>query len=661
VFGSTAFTAKLAGTLPLTLSTGGSLSIALTFSPTNATLSNAQLSLPFVEMVPPSTINTGAITLALQGTGPSFVLSYVLGTNLNVVQLQPGGNIPFPPTLVGTTSQAALDITNTGSGSGSVTGITISPGAFLLQDVPLFPQTVAAGQTLPVLVLYQPTGVNKDTGQITITFASGDPVTINLTGSGTSPSFTYQLLNTNPPTTVSPGGAITLPSANLGQTTSVTFQVMNSGNASGTVTSITMVGQGFGLSTVVVPQTLAPGVNLTFTVNFTPTQPGTSSGTLIINSAIFNLSGVGLGPLLTFSYPAGGTTITLGGTSNSVVFSPVEITQSEQLSLDVKNTGTLPATISNIGVQPTGGPFSLSGQPPLPVTLAPNANFQITITFKPTTLGLSNANLLFDTTTIGLQGSGTQPPPLPSYTISGPSGNGAPMTQPAIGLTLSSPYPVEISGTLTLSVTGSLPADPAVQFASGGNTVSFTIPANQTSALFGAQGTQLGLQTGTVASTITITPAFATEAGDVNLTPAPPEVLQFTVAPAAPGLIVVQVTGKTAAAPVAGQTTSTSSFTIQVTGFTTTRSLTSAAVQFSIAKGFSMPTTQFTIDVNPIATLWFQSTASKAFGSQFTIAIPFTFQGVVPAGQSILSAISSVSVTMSNAVGSSSSITTALQ
>ena len=81
VSGSTAFTAKLAGTLPLTLSPGGSLSIALTFSPTNATQSNAQLNLPFVETVPPSTTNIGAITLALQGTGPAFVLSYVLRTN----------------------------------------------------------------------------------------------------------------------------------------------------------------------------------------------------------------------------------------------------------------------------------------------------------------------------------------------------------------------------------------------------------------------------------------------------------------------------------------------------------------------------------------------------------------------------------------------------
>jgi archaellum component FlaF (FlaF/FlaG flagellin family) len=645
LFGSTVFTASVQGALPLTLKTGASATIALAYSPTSATPSSVQFSLPFTETVQ-SVVNAGSITLSLAGSTPAFVLSYALQTNQNAVPLQPGGNIAFPPTLAGSTAQATLSLTNTGSGPGTVNSITISGSAFLLQGKPLLPATVPTGQTITALVLYQPTGVTTDTGQITITFAASAPVTINLTGSGSAPSLTYQLLNSNPPTVVSPGGTITLPGANLGQTTSVTVQVLNSGSASGSVSSISVVGQGFQLiNGPALPLTLLPGASTTFTVTFTPTQAAFYSGTLLLNSATFSLSGIGLGPLLTFSYVAGGSTITLSGTNPSVVFSPVAITQSEQLTLAVKNAGTLPATISNIGVQQTGGPFVVSGLPALPVTLAPNAGFQIAITFTPTALGFSNTNLLFDTTAIALVGSGTQPPPLPAYTIAGPSGNTAPMAQPAIGLTLASPYPVAISGTLTMSVTGTLPADPAVQFATGGSTVSFTIPANQTSAVFGAQGTQLGLQTGTVASTVTITPAFATQAGDVNLTPAVPTVLQFAVAPAAPALIAIEFTGQSA-----------TGFTIQVTGFTTTRSLTSLAVQFGIAPGFSMPVSQFTINVNPIATLWFESTASRSFGSLFTIAIPFTFQGVAPAGESVLSAIASVSVSASNAVGSSNSV-----
>ena len=313
---------------------------------------------------------------------------------------------------------------------------------------------------------------------------------------------------------------------------------------------------------------------------------------------------------------------------------------------DVKNTGTLPATISDIGV--LNGPYSLAGTPPLPVTLAPNADFQLVITFKPTALGYSNGTLMLDATSIALVGSGTQPPPLPSYTISGPSGTTAPFTQPTVSLSLASAYPVPISGSLTISATGTLPPDPAVQFATGGKTVSFTIPANQTAAVFGTQGTQLGLQTGTVAETITLTPSFATEAGNVDLTPDTPPTLQFTIAPAAPQVIAVQLTTLTA-----------TGFTVQATGFATTRTLKSSTIQITPAKGFSLPNSQITLDLGQASALWFQGTASEAFGGEFTLSIPFTFQGLA-ANQSILNAISSVSVTMSNEVGASNSIQTSV-
>jgi hypothetical protein len=294
------------------------------------------------------------------------------------------------------------------------------------------------------------------------------------------------------------------------------------------------------------------------------------------------------------------------------------------------------------------------------VTLAPNADFQIAIQFTPVALGFTNGTLTIDTTSVTLVGSGTQPPPLPAYTIAGPSGMVAALTQPSIGLKLASAYPVAISGTLTIGVTASFPADPAVQFASGGRTVSFVIPANQTSAVFGSQGTQVGMQTGTVASDIRVTPQYATQIGGVDLTPASPPSLQFSVAQAPPALIAVRVTGQTAVTQsVTGD--AESSFTVQVVGFATTRALTSVAVKFTTVPGFSMPTSQFTIDLKQVSTLWFQGAASQAFGGQFTVSIPFTFSASLPAGRSVLSALASVSATATNDLGASNTIQTALQ
>ena len=74
-----------------------------------------------------------------------------------------------------------------------------------------------------------------------------------------------------------------------------------------------------------------------------------------------------------------------------------------------------------------------------------------------------------------------------------------------------------------------------------------------------------------------------------------------------------------------------------------------------------MPTSKFTIDVQQIATFWFRSSASQAFGGQFTITIPFLFQGTPPSGQSILSSIASVAVSMSNDIGASNSIQAKVQ
>src|SRR5205823_6180639 len=102
---------------------------------------------------------------------------------------------------------------------------------------------------------------------------------------------------------------------------------------------------------------------------------------------------------------------------------------------------------------------------------------------------------------------------LPSYQFQGPSGTQQPAQQPSIGLTLASPYPLALQGTLKLSfVSAVFTDDPAIQFASGGRTVNFTISANSTRAQFISNATSMPLQIGTTAGTIVITPSFSTAA-----------------------------------------------------------------------------------------------------------------------------------------------------
>lgn len=652
ILGSTAFSASIAQTLPLTLTPGSSVTFEVRYRPNTAAPASAQLNLSFVETIPatvpgnPPVSTAGAVLLGLVGTAPSFTLSYLLQTDQNVIPLATGAPLLFTPTPVNTVAQAALSITNTGSGQGNVTGISLVSGtAFRLARLPLFPQTVLPAQTLQVLVLYQPTGVANDVGQIRITFDTGAPVVIELQGSGMAPNLTYQLIDSDPPGNVTPGGTIELPSVSLGQSSTVLVRVANTGNQAGTIGSIAVAGASFAAANVpVLPQTLAPNASLTFAVNFTPARPGTATGSLFVNSDRFPLTGVGLGPELTFSYPAAGSVVTINAANPSVVFPPVRLTDSVRLRLTVRNTGTQTAVLSNIGPGTAGGPFFVTGIPPLPASLAPNAEFALDLAFTPVALGFATGSLRLDNTLIPLVGSATEAPPLPAYTINLPTSPVAPGQIP-VSLTLASPYPTALTGTLTVAYTGDLPLDPALQFAVGGLTARFTIPANTTRAVFGVTGNETRLQTGTVAGTLTFTPAFATQSGGVDLTPATPATRQLTIAPARPTLQNILLTGQTA-----------TSFTITVAGFATTRTLTALNVEFTPAPGAQLSTTRFTVNLQGAAQAYFQSAASQPFGGQFTVSVPFTFQGTGPGGRPVVNSVASVSVTASNEQGASNAL-----
>ncbi len=656
VFGSTEFSDSFQAKLPLTLNPGDSFTFDLIFRPTTATQASAIFNLPFTETVPgtgagnpPPVITSNAINLTLVGSAASFVLSYI--KNGNVVPLPTGGSIVFDAIPVNATETLALNITDNGSASGQVTDIEISGKSFTLVGKPLFPATIQAGSTLQVGVAYKPTEVASDTGQVVITFSDGTTSTVGLQGSGTSPTLVYTLIQNGKSTPILPGGTITLPDTDVGSTATATIRVQNTGNGSTIVNSVNAAGQGFSVSGLpVLPKTLDTNDSFNFTLTFAPTQPGVQNGQLLVGTDLFNLSGKGLGSKLEYSYTADGVTLTIGTNGvTSVVFSPVQVTKSEQIPFKITNKGTLPAVISNIAINDNKSPFSISGAPSLPDTLAPGASISFEINFAPTATGVSNGTLLINTDSVPLSGSATAPPPLPAYTISGPSGTVAPQSQPSVTLKLASAYPVAINGILTLTTFGTLGSDPAVQFSTGGRTVPFTIPANSTVANFASQGNQILLQTGTVASTITLTPQFATAAG-VDLTPDNPTTLQFEVPSAAPVLL----------AGVESASSSTS-IVLTFTGFTTTRTLTKLDVQFTAAPGFTLASPQVSVDLRQAATVWFESSGSQSFGGQFTVTVPFTFSGTVATGHTLLQAIASVSATISNEVGASNSVSSPIQ
>jgi hypothetical protein len=225
-------------------------------------------------------------------------------------------------------------------------------------------------------------------------------------------------------------------------------------------------------------------------------------------------------------------------------------------------------------------------------------------------------------------------PPLPSVSMDGLPDPANAADQPAFSVSLATAYPVQLTGQIAMTFTADavVPvSDPSVQFVSGGQTVNFTIPGGSTTAVFSTS--QMALQTGTVAGTITMNLGLQSAKGEVTAT----AVRTLHVLRAAPVTRTLQVVH------TAG------GFELHITGYATPRQVTQAVVQLTPSAGSNLQTTQLTIPLTDLAGSWYQSAASTQFGSQFTLVLPFSIQGNA-------AGIDSVSVSLVDSQGSSTAV-----
>ena len=314
-----------------------------------------------------------------------------------------------------------------------------------------------------------------------------------------------------------------------------------------------------------LPATLAPGGSLVFTLIFNPTTAGAASGTLVIDSATFTLASVGMGASLVYSSLVGSIS-TVVQNAGTVVFPNTNVGSTSTISILVNNTGNSAATVSGIAV--SGDGFSLPNLPKLPATINPGATLQFNVAFTAGLTASVTGVLQIDSVGINLRGNGNPPPSLSAVSFSNLPANASPRQQPVVSLAIAQPYPLDVTGKLTLTfASDSFADDPAIQFASGGRTVNFTIPAGTTDAVFSAAN-QVQLQTGTVAGVITLTANFSLASVDLTPNPAPSAKMVVTAGP--PQLTAVQIGART-----------TNSFELLITGLSTPRQVSQIGLQFT--------------------------------------------------------------------------------
>lgn len=200
---------------------------------------------------------------------------------------------------------------------------------------------------------------------------------------------------------------------------------------------------------------------------------------------------------------------------------------------------------------------------------------------------------------------------------------------PRVGVELARPYPLPIQGTLLLTPVAETGhpevevnrADPRLRLNNGQSVVRFTIPA-------GATRFDVPVATtGTVAASVNVSVTSVEVMGN-RLAFVPPS-KRFRVPAAAPVLTNACYAGS-------GQDVE-----LRITGYTTTRELTSAAIAFSRATGQNT-----TVALADEAYAWFSSELSIPHGGAFTLSLPLHIGGN-------LSELGDIGVKVSNRMGES--------
>jgi hypothetical protein len=390
---------------------------------------------------------------------------------------------------------------------------------------------------------------------------------------------------------------------------------------------------------------------------FTPIITWNAPAPIVVGTPLsatqLNASAAGVGSSLVGGYtymPPAATLLAAGPNQPlSVLFTPMDLTDYTTatgnttitviplvITLVAPNSATLGATSAPITLTGTGflpnSIVEVNGTPlvtyayvnPTTMTATIPASYLSTYQMLSITVydPTQNQNSSAATFTVGA------PPVVGVFT--GPSTT-QPAQQPSLSFALTNPYPLPLSGTLTLTFANSSGAnDPAIQFASGGRTSTFTIPANTTAT------PSFQIQSGTDAGTITIT-LVLTAAAQV-VTPANIVPLQIVLPPAPP--VITSMT----------LTRSANIITVNIIGYSDTRDMTQAAFHFTAAPGQTISNPDITLPAAVLFSSWYSTAPSQAYGSNFLYNQTFDLS----ADQST---IGSVTVTLTNSAGASATAT----
>ncbi len=331
--------------LPAELTTGQTIQVPITFSPTGSG--------PIGGMVTATTSTGKTASFGLSGTGR------VAGPKLEVSPLV----VTFDGTAIGEHASAGATFRNVGASPLTIEKVKLPSAPFGVEGPPVAGATIEPGGSITVTVTFNPTEVGAFNGEIGLETSGGNEA-VGLSGAAGLP------------------GALEVKEEKVeygpvytGSSESKSFTVTNTGGTSVEITkSKPPVGGAFEATTSLSEgTTIKPGESVTETVKFTPTAAGPASGEWPINGKDatglhdVQFSGIGVVPPIL--------------TGSPVVFEATTIGDSAEKTLTL--TATEPLTLSKL--ESSSSQFKLGkSSPPLPAKLTTGQTIQVPITFSPT-------------------------------------------------------------------------------------------------------------------------------------------------------------------------------------------------------------------------------------------------------------------------------------
>jgi hypothetical protein len=385
-------------------------------------------------------------------------------------------SLNFGQVLVNSKASKTVTVTSTGTAPATITAGSVTGGGYTATyaGVPVgslsAPITLQPGQQVAFSVNFDPTATGTTTGQLSLATDTGSPVNVALSGQG--------MQSTSPALTLS-APSLNFGDVQMGANAVLQLTLTSSGTAPVTISSATITGQQFQVTSVAYPSgvsgwpaTLNPGQQVVLSITFAPDAVNSFSGDLALASdasggtANVPLSGNGV------AVPAPSLTLS----TTSINFGPAQIGTKVTRSVTLTSSGNAPLDINTITI--AGAPFSV-GTLSLPATLQPGQQLTVNVTYEPTTVEADAGTLTVASNdpsgpaTVSLGGNGTAAP-TPQLTVTPTAVNfgSTPVNVPVT-------QPVTLTSTGTAAVTISAATVSGAGFSVSGATFPVTLNPNQ--------------------------------------------------------------------------------------------------------------------------------------------------------------------------------------